>query len=286
VRFTQLLQEQGILVGVKVDTGLQPLSGTEGETATQGLDGLGERCKGYYLEGARFAKWRAVLKIGNGMPSERAVLENAQTLARYASICQEHGLVPIIEPEVALGPGDYSIDRAAYEGQRVLSHVFRALNSHDVILEAMLLKPSMVLPGLDATLAENDKDEVARYTVQTMLRGVPPAVPGIHFLSGGMGAEEATHNLQALQRACPNSPWALSFSYGRALQDPVLKAWGGDEENVAIAQELLVELARVNADAQLGVWNEEHPSPGNARVLLPKFSYAEERRTPANLFNW
>jgi len=286
IRFTQLLQEQGILVGIKVDTGLQPLAGTGGETATQGLDGLGERCKGYYLEGARFAKWRAVLKIGNGMPSERAVVENANSLARYASICQEHGLMPIVEPEIALGPGDYSIEQAAYESQRVLSHVFRALNSHDVILEAMLLKPSMVLPGLDATISENDQEEVARYTVQTMLRSVPPAVPGIHFLSGGMGAEEATQNLQALQRACPSSPWALSFSYGRALQDPVLKAWGGIAENVPVAQELLLELARVNADAQMGVWNEEHPSPGSARVMLPKFSFAEERRTPANLFNW
>lgn len=283
IRFTQLLHEQGILVGIKVDTGLQPLGGTDGETTTQGLDGLAERCKQYYREGARFAKWRAVLKIGNGMPSERAIQHNSQTLARYASICQEHGLVPIVEPELALGPGDYSVERAAYESERVLSHVFRALNAHDVILEAMLLKPSMVLPGLDAVLAENDEDEVARYTVQTMKRTVPPAVPGIHFLSGGMGAEEATRNLQALQRACPNSPWALSFSYGRALQDPVLNAWAGKPENVAVAQQLLVELARVNADAQLGVWNEEHPSPGSERVLLPKFSYAEERRAPSNV---
>ena len=200
VKFTKVLEEQGILPGIKVDTGLQRLAGTDGETATQGLDGLGERCKAYYAEGARFAKWRAVLKISptEGMPSERAIAENAQALGRYASICQEHGLVPIVEPEVTLGPGDYSIERAAYETERVLSHVFRALNTHDVILECMLLKPSMVLPGLDATLAENDRDEVARLTVQTMMRTVPPAVPGIFFLSGGMGSEEATQNLQNL----------------------------------------------------------------------------------------
>ena len=132
LRLTEVLQKEGIVVGVKVDTGLQPLSGTEGETATQGLDGLAERCRAYYEEGARFTKWRAVFKIGDNMPSERAIAENAHTLARYASICQEHGLVPIVEPELTLGPGDYSIERAAYESQRVLSHVFRALNTHDV----------------------------------------------------------------------------------------------------------------------------------------------------------
>ena len=151
-----------------------------------------------------------MLKIGPGLPSERAIAENANALGRYASICQENGLVPIVEPEITLGPGDYTIERAAYESERVLSHVFRALNTHDVMLEAMLLKPSMVLPGLDASLAENDPDEVARLTVQTMMRSVPPAVPGIHFLSGGMGAEEATQNLQQLQKVCPQpAPWAL-----------------------------------------------------------------------------
>jgi len=286
-RFTDLLQEQGIVVGVKVDTGLQPLAGTDGETATSGLDGLAERCEAYYAGGARFAKWRAVFKIGDGMPSERAIAENALTLGRYASICQSHGLMPIVEPEVTLGPGDYSIERAAYESQRVLSHVFRALNVHDVVLEAILLKPSMVLPGLDASLAENDQEEVARLTAQTMMRSVPPAVPGIHFLSGGMGAEEATQNLQLLQRACPRAPWSLSFSYGRALQDAVLKTWAGVPENAAEAQALLRELARVNAEAQLGVWNEEHPSPGPRLAVLPKLSYSSERVVGArNLFNW
>ena len=289
-RFVDVLRDEGIVVGVKVDTGLQPLVGTDGETATQGLDGLGARCKAYYDKGARFAKWRAVLKIGPGLPSERAIAENANALGRYASICQENGLVPIVEPEITLGPGDYTIERAAYESERVLSHVFRALNTHDVMLEAMLLKPSMVLPGLDASLAENDPDEVARLTVQTMMRSVPPAVPGIHFLSGGMGAEEATQNLQQLQKVCPQpAPWALSFSYGRALQDAVLKAWKGDPSCVGVAQALLLELARVNAEAQLGTWNEkEHPSPGLGRLTtMPKLSYAQERRQEATqLFNW
>lgn len=164
---------------------------------------------------------------------------------------------------------------------------------HDVVLEAMLLKPSMVLPGLDASLAENDRDEVARLTVQTMLRSVPPAVPGIHFLSGGMGAEEATQNLQQLQRAVGDaSPWALSFSYGRALQDPVLKKWSGEEVNTAESQALLLELARVNAEAQLGEWDEVHPSPGLDRLnTLPKLSFSSERGGIAatkaeQLFNW
>lgn len=287
-RFVDVLSDAGIVVGVKVDTGLQPLAGTNGETATQGLDGLAERCQAYYEAGARFTKWRAVFKIGDGMPSERAINENAHTLGRYASICQEHGLLPIVEPEVTLGPGDYTIERAAYEAQRVLSHVFRALNMHDVAPEAMLLKPSMVLPGLDASFAENDPEEVARLTVQTMMRSVPPAVPGIHFLSGGMGAEEATQNLQLLQRACPQAPWLLSFSYGRALQDSVLKAWAGQPENVESAQALLLELARVNSEAQLGIWDEEHPDAGAGRPSLPKLSYANERGAPTarNLFNW
>ena len=147
----------------------------------------------------------------------------------------------------------------------------------------------MVLPGLDASLAESDQEEVARLTTQTMMRSVPPAVPGIHFLSGGMGAEEATQNLQLLQRACPKAPWALSFSFGRALQDSVLKSWEGDEANVEEAQALLLELARVNSEAQLGVWNEEHPSPGVGRIQLDKLSYSSERvptGQQANLFNW
>jgi len=288
VRFVQVLRDAGVLTGIKVDTGLLELAGTEGETATQGLDGLGARCKAYRAEGATFAKWRAVVKIGRDMPSARALSENAHGLARYASICQENGLVPIVEPEVTLSPGDYDIAQAAFESERYLSNVIRALNEHDVVLEAILLKPSMVLPGLDAP--EADKVTVARMTARTLMRTVPPAVPGINFLSGGMGAEEATQNLQQIQKECPSAPWTLSYSYGRALQDAVLREWGGKDENFASAQALLLELARVNSEAQLGRWNEVHPTPGagaSGRLHnMPKLSYSDERRKPADLFNW
>ncbi|KAL1521833.1 hypothetical protein AB1Y20_021484 [Prymnesium parvum] len=284
-RFVDVLVEQGIVPGVKVDTGLCVMPGSGGETATQGLDGLGERCRAYYAEGARFAKWRAVFKISATTPSERAMVENAQALARYASICQEHGLCPIIEPEVTLGPGDYSIGKAAHLTERVLSHVYRALNMHDVVLEATLLKPSMVLPGLDALTVP--KEEVAEHTLRTLMRTVPPAVPGILFLSGGMSAQEATNNLQQLQRIARNAPWTLSFSFGRALLESVLTTWGGQPANVKAAQHLLLELARVNGEAQLGIWNEEHPAANSTRTALPKLSYSSERAMPsAELFNW
>ena len=283
MRFVDVVREQGIVPGIKVDTGLSELGGTAGETATQGLDGLGERCKAYYAEGARFAKWRAVFKVGTDMPSERAIVENAQALARYASICQENGLCPMVEPEVTLGPGDYPVERAAHVSEKVLSHVYRALNMHDVVLEASLVKPSMVLPGLDSLTVP--REVVAEHTVRTMMRTVPPAVPGIMFLSGGMGAQEATENLQQLQQEATNAPWLLSFSYGRALQDSVLKAWGGHAANVEAAQRLLVELARVNGEAQLGEWDEDHPAAGSSRTALPKLSYSSERAT-VELFNW
>ncbi|KAK9831900.1 hypothetical protein WJX81_006849 [Elliptochloris bilobata] len=264
--FVDVLREQGIIPGIKVDTGLQVLPGTDGETATQGLDGLGDRCKAYYAQGARFAKWRAVIKIGSpSTPSTTAILENAHGLARYAQIAQENGLVPIVEPEVTLGPGDYTIEETAYWSERVYSHVFRLLNEYDVMLDCILLKPNMILPGLDVpTPAPAD---VARYTVRTMLRAVPPAVPGIHFLSGGMSEEESTLNLQALQEACPESPWSLTFSYGRALQSATLKKWAGKRENWDAAQDILVQLARANGQAQLGRYSGPHPVPGGGRIL-------------------
>tara|TARA_B110001452_G_C15199581_1_gene416369 strand:- start:133 stop:1338 length:1206 start_codon:yes stop_codon:yes gene_type:complete len=295
VRFVQLLKEKNILTGLKVDTGLQPLSAhSPKETATQGLDNLAARCDTYYAEGARFAKWRAVINVGRGpqgksMPSEHALQENAHGLARFAAICQQHGLMPIVEPEVALGEGDYSISAAAAEQERFMAEVISALRQHGVYLEAMLLKPNMALPGLDALIPT--KEEVAYYTARMLKRTVPPAVPGIHFLSGGMGAEEATLNLQALALEYPDAPWALSFSYGRALQDGVLKAWGGDADNVAAAQQLLLDLARVNSEAVRGVWDEHHPCApikGESGRLdgLAKYSYSEERKESGNIFNW
>ncbi|KAK9867653.1 hypothetical protein WJX84_007745 [Apatococcus fuscideae] len=263
--FVDVLRKQGIVPGIKVDTGLSVLPGTDGETATQGLDNLGARCAEYYKQGARFAKWRAVLKIGEGCPSSMAILENAHGLARYAQISQENGLVPIVEPEVTLGPGDYGIEETAYWSERVYSHVFRLLNEYDIALDGILLKPNMCLPGLDAPNAS--PKEVARWTVQTMQRTVPAAVPGIHFLSGGMSEEEATLNLQALQEECPNSPWSLTFSYGRALQSATLKTWGGKAENKDAAQDILVKLAKANSEAQQGKFQGPHPAPGGERIL-------------------
>ncbi|KAF8062721.1 hypothetical protein HT031_004051 [Scenedesmus sp. PABB004] len=263
----------------------QVLPGTDGETATQGLDNLGGACREWYKQGARFAKWRAVLRIagpGKG-PSTTAIAENAHGLARYAQICQpaprrrpavnartrgraqENGLVPIVEPEVTLGPGDYGIEETAYWSERVNSHVFRMLNEYDVALDAILLKPNMCLPGLDAPRAT--PQQVAEFTTRTMLRSIPAAVPGIHFLSGGMSEEESTINLQALNEACPSAPWSLTFSYGRALQATCLKTWAGKPENWDAAQAVLLSLAKVNSEAQLGRYAGPHPCPGGARQV-------------------
>lgn len=265
-QFVDVLQAQGIYPGIKVDTGLQVLPTGRGETTTQGLDNLAERCKAYRKQGAKFAKWRAVVKIGEeNCPSSQAVLENAHGLARYAQICQENGLVPIVEPEVTLGPGNYSIEETAYWSEHVYSHVMRLLNEYGVMLEGILLKPNMCLPGLDAPVA-SPKD-VARYTARTMLRAIPAAVPGIHFLSGGMSEEEATVNLQALQDECPNAPWSLTFSYGRALQASTLKTWAGKQQNWEAAQNILVALAKANSEAQLGKYKGPHPVPGGQRIL-------------------
>lgn len=182
-QFVDILKAQGIVPGIKVDTGLTALPRTSGETATTGLDGLPDRCKAYYKQGARFAKWRAVLRIGEGCPSDAAVIENCHALARYAQISQAAGLVPIVEPEVLLD-GDHNIERTAYETERVLSHTFRFLNEYDVCLDGILLKPNMVNPGGEYPTPPTS-EEVAKYTLRTMMRGVPAAVPGIHFLSGG-----------------------------------------------------------------------------------------------------
>lgn len=265
-QFVDILKAAGIVPGIKVDTGLQTLPGTDGETATQGLDNLASRCEAYYKQGARFAKWRAVLKISEGKgPSAQAILENAHGLARYAQIAQSAGLVPIVEPEVTLGPGAYSIEETAYWSERVYSHVIRTLNEYDVLLEGILLKPNMCLPGLDAPPAK--PAEVAKHTVRTMLRTIPAAVPGIHFLSGGMSEEESTLNLQALQDEAPSAPWSLTFSYGRALQSTTLKTWAGKEENWDAAQNILLALAKANSQAQLGQFKGPHPVPGGGCIL-------------------
>eukprot|EP00386_Alphamonas_edax_P004064 GDKI01012673.1.p2 GENE.GDKI01012673.1~~GDKI01012673.1.p2 ORF type:complete len:384 (-),score=164.20 GDKI01012673.1:260-1411(-) len=245
-----LLKAEGIIPGIKVDKGLVPLPLSDGETSTLGLDGLGKRCQDYYNAGARFAKWRAVLTIDRktGKPSNLSVQETAHTLARYAAICQENRLVPIVEPEI-LTDGDHDIEHCAEVTERVLSAVFKALADHHVLLEGCLLKPNMVTPGSDCP-KKATAEEIAFFTVRTLRRTVPPALVGVTFLSGGQSEEEASLNLNAMNQQ--QNPWALTFSYGRALQASVLKTWSGKPENVAQAQVVLMERAKANGEAQLG----------------------------------
>jgi fructose-bisphosphate aldolase, class I len=253
VPFVDVMRSKGIIPGIKVDKGIKPLNGTNGECVTQGIDDLDARCAKYYAQGARFAKWRAVLHIKDTLgatPSKVAIDENAQTLARYASICQANGLVPIVEPEVLMD-GDFSIDVAAAMTERVIAACYKALSDHHVMLEGTLLKPNMVRSGSDFTPAAG-MDAVAMATVRCLQHTVPCAVPGITFLSGGMSEEEASLALNYIN-LCPGPrPWSLTFSYGRALQQSCLKAWMGQDANVPAAQEVLLARARANSLANLG----------------------------------
>lgn len=261
--FVKLLKEGGVMTGIKVDTGTIPLAGTNDETMTQGHDGLGARCKKYYDAGARFAKWRAVLKIGHTEPSELSVQQNAQGLARYAILCQENGLVPIVEPEV-ISDGTHDIRKCAEVTERVLSACYKALNDQHVLLEGTLLKPNMVTSGSDAPKVSSDI--VAKFTVRCLQRTVPPAVPGIMFLSGGQSEEEATLNLNAMNALQTLKPWTLSFSYGRALQESVLKTWAGEKKNWVAAQRVLYNRAKANSEAVLGKYRGD--SGGEAGNLF------------------
>ncbi|KAL0928881.1 hypothetical protein M5K25_000809 [Dendrobium thyrsiflorum] len=247
--FVEVLKAGGVLPGIKVDKGTVELAGTNAETTTQGLDDLGKRCAKYYEAGARFAKWRAVLKISPNEPSQLAINENANGLARYAIICQENGLVPIVEPEI-LVDGPHDIDRCAEVSERVLAACYKALNDHHVLLEGTLLKPNMVTPGSDS--AKVAPEVIAEYTVRTLLRTVPAAVPAIVFLSGGQSEEQATLNLNAMNKLKGKKPWSLSFSFGRALQQSTLKAWAGKEENVKKAQDAFLSRCKANSEATLG----------------------------------
>jgi fructose-bisphosphate aldolase class I len=251
--FVELLTEKNILTGIKVDTGVVIIGGTEDETATQGLDKLGDRCADYYAKGARFAKWRAVLKIDTktNCPSEVAIAENAHGLARYASICQDNGLVPIVEPEV-LCDGTHTIEECAEASERVYAAVIKELQDQKVLLEGCLLKPNMITPGKECA-EKASAAEIAFYTLRTLSRTVPAAIPGIHFLSGGQSEEEASQNLNAMAKleGVPK-PWYVSFSYGRALQASCLKSWLGKDENIEAAQKTLIERAKGNGDATLG----------------------------------
>ncbi|NP_001171728.1 fructose-bisphosphate aldolase [Saccoglossus kowalevskii] len=250
VLFTDLLKSKGIIPGIKVDKGVVPLGGTNNECTTQGLDGLAERCAQYKKDGAQFAKWRCVLKITEHTPSHLAVIENANVLARYATICQQNGLVPIVEPEI-LPDGEHDLRRCQYETERVLAFVYKALADHHVFLEGTLLKPNMVTAGHSCTTKYTAQD-IAYATVTALSRTVPAAVPGVTFLSGGQSEEEATVNLDAINKWQGKKPWSLSFSYGRALQASVLKAWQGKKENIKAAQEELLKRAKGNGAAALG----------------------------------
>jgi len=248
----QLAARQGIVPGIKVDAGKIPLALAPGDEITQGLDGLAERLEGYKKHGARFAKWRAVYNVSDSLPGRAAIEANAEALARYAAVCQEHDVVPIVEPEVLID-GDHTLARCAEVTQAVLREVFRALERHRVTLEHILLKPSMVVPG-KAHALQATSDEVATQTIGVLRRAVPAAVPSINFLSGGQSPVEATANLDALNRL-GEQPWFLSFSYGRALQDPALQAWQGRPANARQAQEALLKRARLNAAASQGTYS-------------------------------
>jgi len=273
--FVNVLSNQGIIPGIKVDQGVQPLYGTNNETVTQGITDLGKRCAKYYQAGARFAKWRAVLNINDlhgATPSQLAIDENARTLARYASICQDHGLVPIVEPEVLMD-GEHSIELAAVVTERVLAAVYKALSDHHVLLEGTLLKPNMVRSGSDAKVQSNAY-EVALATVRVLQHTVPVAVPGVCFLSGGMSEEEATVALNEINRLDAIKPWSLTFSYGRALQQSCLKAWQGRPENVPAAQQELLIRAHANSEAQRGVYQgNSHSTAGNEGLHVKNYTY-------------
>lgn len=251
--FVDILKSKGILPGIKVDKGIKPLAGTNGECVTQGIDDLDARCAKYYQQGARFAKWRAVLHIKDTIgatPSKVAIDENAQTLARYASICQSNGLVPIVEPEVLMD-GDFSIEVAAAMTERVIAACYKALSDHHVMLEGTLLKPNMCRSGSDAA-SQASMTEVAMATVRVLQHTVPCAVPGITFLSGGMSEEDASIALNYINQTPGPRPWSLTFSYGRALQQSCLKSWMGKDENVPAAQETLLKRAQANSLANRG----------------------------------
>jgi fructose-bisphosphate aldolase class I len=249
-----LLSRAGIIPGIKVDTGAKPLAGFPGEKITEGLSGLRERLSGYRELGARFAKWRAVIAIGDGIPTPFCLKANAHALARYAALCQEAGLVPIVEPEVLMD-GPHTVERCEEVTTAALSLVFSGLLEHRVALEGTLLKPNMVLSGKECPV-QAGVGAVAEATVRTLRRVVPSAVPGIVFLSGGQTPEQATGHLSAMN-ALGGHPWELSFSYGRALQDPVLKAWKGSPANAAAAQRVFYHRSKCNGAARFGSYTKE-----------------------------
>ena len=252
--FARLLQSRGILPGIKVDKGAKPLAGFSGEKITEGLDGLRKRLAEYKELGAQFAKWRAVITIADGIPTQFCIDANAHTLARYAALCQETGIVPIVEPEVLMD-GAHDIQRCQDVTAATLQSVFTALFQHCVLLEGMLLKPNMILPGADCPI-QASVTEVAERTVRTFRQAVPAAVPGIVFLSGGQSSELATEHLNVMN-TLGKHPWELSFSYGRALQEHTLKAWKGQADTTPTAQKVFYHRASCNGAARYGKYSKE-----------------------------
>ena len=252
--FPQVLSKKGIIPGIKVDKGPVDIPGFPGEVVTEGLDGLRGRVKEYKELGAKFAKWRAVITIGDGIPTYNCLEANAHALARYAALCQEGGLVPIVEPEVLLD-GNHTIERCEEATEAALRITFSTLMRQRVYLEGMILKPSMVVSGKDNP-RQAGVEEVAERTIRCLKRTVPGAVPGIAFLSGGQSAVSATEHLNAMNKLGPH-PWQVSFSYARALQDPAIKAWKGESANVATAQKIFCHRAKMNGAARSGSYTKE-----------------------------
>lgn len=251
----RVLADQGIVPGIKVDKGKHSLANAPGDMITQGLDDLAARLRTYKDQGARFAKWREVYPITDRNPTVLGIEANAEMLARYAAVCQEEAMVPIVEPEVLID-GDHTLERCLEVTERVLHEVFHALHRHGVILELMVLKPSMVLPGKEHP-PKAPPEVVAASTVKVLRRTVPAAVPSINFLSGGQSPEEATANLNAMNALYQHMPWELSFSFARALQQPVLEAWQGRPANVEAAQQAFHKRAKLNSAARRGMYNQE-----------------------------
>jgi len=254
--FIKAITDLGIIPGIKVDAGAKDLAGHRGEKITEGLDGLRDRLREYFQIGARFAKWRAVIAIGNGIPSRGCIEANAHAMARYAALCQEAGFVPIVEPEVLMD-GNHSMEQCFEVTEEVLRTIFRQLYKQRVTLEGMILKPNMVLPGLTCP-KQQSVDAVADVTVECLLRAVPAAVPGIAFLSGGQSGELASARLNAMNvRFKSRLPWALAFSFARAIQQPALEIWHGEEANILAAQQALYHRAICNRAARQGKYNVE-----------------------------
>ncbi len=254
ISFPDYLTSLDVIPGIKVDKGAHALANNENEKVTEGLDGLGLRLAEYFKLGARFAKWRAVINIGDSLPSSTCISVNTHGLARYAALCQENGLVPIVEPEIIMD-GNHTIEDSFHVTEKVLHATFHELCSQNVQLEGMILKPNMVLSGYECN-KQASVDEVADMTVTVLKRCVPSAVPGIAFLSGGQSDEDATAHLNKMNQILgENSPWNLTYSYGRALQAPALKAWGGSDENISTAQEAFSKRARLNSLATKGEYD-------------------------------